>query len=66
MLVGLEGPGDGLLNTITYLTDEICSLGATHFKHHSGFQVKLLSGREEAGRWVSATTQHGIEAGLTF
>ena len=38
MLVGLERPGDGLLNTIMYLTDEICSLGATHFKHHSGFQ----------------------------
>ena len=38
-VVGLERPGDGLLNTISYLTGEICSLGARHFKHHSGLQV---------------------------
>ena len=24
------------LNTISYLTGEICFLGARHFKHHSG------------------------------
>ena len=58
MLVGLERPGDGLLNTITYLTDEICSLGATHFKHHS---ASRCNSSVDAKRLCDGS-QHGIEA----